>query len=70
MQCICDVIMNRKLKWLGHVGRMSDDRLPKIVLFGELKNKHPGHGPKKRWRDLVSGDLQQLGMVNSSSLTG
>ena len=22
-------------------------------------------GPNKRWRDLVSGDLQQLGMVNS-----
>ena len=42
---------------------MGDERLPKIVLFGELKNKRPAHGPKKRWRDLVSADLQQLGMV-------
>ena len=44
---------------------MSDDRLPKIILSGELKNKRPAYGPKKRWRDLISGDLQQLGMVNS-----
>ena len=65
MRSIYDIIMNRRLRWLGHVGRMGDDRLPKIVLFGELKNKRPEHGPKKRWRDLVSGDLQQLGMVNS-----
>ena len=65
MQSIYDIIMNRRLRWLGHVGRMSDDRLPKIVLFGELKNKRPGDGPKKRWRDLVSGDLHQFGMVNT-----
>ena len=64
MQSIYDIIMSRRLRWLSHVGRMSDERLPKIVLFGELKNKRPAHGPKKRWRDLVSGYLQQLGMVN------
>ena len=29
-----NMIMNRWLWWLGHVGHMSDDRLPK---FGELK---------------------------------
>ena len=26
-------IMKERLKWLGHVLRMKDDRLPKIVLF-------------------------------------
>ena len=28
-------IMIERLRWLGHVPRMKDDRLPKIVLFGE-----------------------------------
>ncbi len=43
---------------VGHLGRMGDDRLPKIVLFGELRKKRACHGPKKRWRDLVWSDLK------------
>ncbi len=37
---------------------MGDDRLPKRVLFGELRKKRACHGPKKRWRDLVLSDLK------------
>jgi len=33
---VSDFIMERRLHWLGHLGRMSDDRLPKQLLFGEL----------------------------------
>ena len=25
-----------RLRWLGHVGKINDDRLPKQILFGEL----------------------------------
>jgi len=28
-------LMREKLRWLGHVLRMNDDRLPKIILFGQ-----------------------------------
>lgn len=49
------------MQWLGHVGHMTMiGYVPKIMLFGELKKKRPGHGSKKRWRDLVLSVLQQL----------
>ena len=30
-------IMERHLRWLGHLGCMSDDRLPEQLLFEELQ---------------------------------
>ena len=59
---IVDFIMDRRLQWLGHLGRMEEDRLPKRVLFGELRKKRACHGPKKRWRNQMSGDLQAVKM--------
>ena len=37
-----------KLRWLGHVGRIEADHLPKQILFGELLSARPLHGPKLR----------------------
>ena len=59
---IPDIIMDRRLQWLGHLGRMGDERLPKRMLFGELRKKRACLGTEKRWRDQVSGDLQMLGL--------
>ena len=59
---IPDIIMDRRLQWLGHLGRMGDERMPIRMLFGELRKKRACHGTKKRWRDQVSGDLQMLGL--------
>ena len=55
-----DFIMERRLRWLVHLGCMSDDRLPKQLLFGELQKTRPFHGTKKRWRDGVLSDLNTI----------
>ena len=58
---IADVIMEQWLKWLGHVGRMDEERLPKKLMFGESRKTRTGHGTKRRWRDIVSQDLKSIG---------
>ncbi len=36
-------LQGKRLRWLGHFFRMPDDRLPKKLLFGEIRGlRHPG----------------------------
>ena len=55
-------IMKERLRWLGHVLRMKDDRLPKIVLFGQ-----PSGATQKAGRsclgceDVINKDLKEMG---------
>ena len=59
---ISGLLVQRRLRWLGHVARMEDDRLPKQLLFGELLTVRPRHGPKLRWRDVIVKDVQRMGL--------
>jgi hypothetical protein len=46
---ITDIIMEKRLKWLGHVGRMDEGRFPKQLMFGELHGEdyiNPWHKEK------------------------
>ena len=49
-----DLTMTRRLRWLGHVARMNEERIPKTLLFAWLPQCRPAHGVKMRWRDRAS----------------
>ena len=65
MELITDKIRMRRLEWLGHLARMSDDRLPKSVLFGWLPEPRPRCGPRKRWRDVVQQDIKLINVAET-----
>ena len=44
-------LLRRRMKWLGHLRRMEEERTPRQLLFGALLPTHPA--PRKRWRDAV-----------------
>jgi hypothetical protein len=51
-------LREHRLRWLGHLGRMGDERVPKCVLFGKLLGKRPIGRPRVTWADTVVKDLQ------------
>ena len=61
-----DLRAARRLRWLGHLSRMEDDRLPKKMLFGWLPQCRPEHGTKLRWKDRVRQDLKKFKVVEDS----
>ncbi|XP_069749915.1 uncharacterized protein [Narcine bancroftii] len=52
------MLLKIQLRWVGHVSRMEDHRLPKIVLYGELSTGHRDRdAPKKRYKDCLKKSL-------------
>ena len=55
-------IMKERLRWLRHVLRMKDEKLPKIVLFGQLsKTRGKAGRPRLGWKDVTKKDLKEMG---------
>ena len=54
-----DILMEHRLRWLGHVARMEPGQLPKQLLYGELLKRRPCHGVKRR-RDVATADLKAM----------
>ena len=51
---LMDIIKSRKLKLFGHVARMNDDRLLKMVTFGMVEGCRPRGRPPRRWIDDIT----------------
>ena len=66
VESIGDLLIQCRLRWLGHVARMSENRHPKMLLFGWLPQKRPAHGTKLCWRDKICQDLKKCGIDETS----
>jgi len=51
-------LQGKRLRWLGHVFRMPNDRLPKKLLFGEVKGLRPPGRPRSSFNDVALRDCQ------------
>ena len=52
--------MRRKLRWLGHVARMEEMRIPKCLLVSKwARGKRSVGRQKRRWNDVIVCDLKK-----------
>jgi hypothetical protein len=59
---IVRVIKSRRLKWVGHAGRMGERRGVYGVLVGKPEGKRPLGRPRRRWEDNIKMDLRERGI--------
>ena len=53
--------MKEWFRWVGHVLRMNDDKLPKIVLFGQPYGGTRKAGrPRLGWKNVMNKDLKEM----------
>ena len=60
-------LRQRRLRWLGHVRRMEDGRIPKGILCGELAlgRRTTGH-PHLRYKEVCVRDMKAVGIDTMS----
>ena len=58
---IVRVIKSRRMRWAGHVARMEEGRGVQKVLVGKPGGKKPLGRPRRRWKDNIKMDLQEVG---------
>ncbi|XP_050707118.1 uncharacterized protein LOC126992423 [Eriocheir sinensis] len=67
MTSMFTLLKQRRMRWLGHVVRMDDGRIPKDLLYGELtEGTRPTGRPKLRYKDVCKRDLKAL-HINTDS---
>ena len=58
---IVRVIKLRRLRWAGHVARMSEETGVYRVLVGKPEGRRPLGRHRRRWVDNIRTDLQEVG---------
>ena len=65
-QRLSSILTQRRLRFLGHLSRMCENRLPKRLLVCALANgSREAGGQKCRWNDVVTKDLKQCGLIDN-----
>jgi len=58
------IIKEGRLRWLGHVLRMDDNRLPRQAVHWDISgSKRKPARPQKNWIDTIQQNLKSIGMI-------
>ena len=61
IQSVFAILSQKRLRWLGHVRRMQDGRIPKDILYGELATgSRPAGRPVLRYKDVCKRDMKTV----------
>jgi hypothetical protein len=52
----------KRMRWVGHVARMGEERKVYNVLVGQPEGKRPLGRPRHRWDGGVRMDLREIGL--------
>jgi hypothetical protein len=55
-------VKSRRMRWVGHVARMREERKVYKVLVGKPEAKRPLGRPRRRWEDGIRVDLREVGL--------
>jgi len=58
---IVRVIKSRRMRWVGHVARMGEERGVYRALVGKPEGKIPLGRPRRRWVNNIRMDFQEVG---------
>jgi hypothetical protein len=58
---IIRVIKSRRMRWAGHLARMGEGRGAYRILVGRPEGRKPLERPRRRWKDNIKMDLQEVG---------
>ena len=54
----------QRLRWLDHLKRIPQSRIPKMILTSTIGKKRRKGKPKERWSTEVIKNIQNLGITN------
>jgi hypothetical protein len=58
---IIKIIKSRRMRWVGHVARMGENRNAYRLLVGKREGQMPLGRPRRRWVDNITMDVVQVG---------
>lgn len=61
---IVQVVKGNRMRWMGHVTRMNQDRLPRKILERSLGARKRRGRPRARWQEEVKKDMREAGITD------
>jgi hypothetical protein len=56
-------VKSRRMRWVGHVAHMGEERKVYKVLVGKPEGKRPLGRPRRRWEDGIKMDFRETGLL-------